>query len=81
MTTSLSLNSLNLLRLTIENPYLSLEKNYPVGSEIEGSVVSTNEYAIYVKLDNFDIDGFLHANDLTYEKNQEEELKKYKKGD
>ena len=67
-------------RLTIENPYSSLEKKYPVGSEIEGSVVSTNEYAVYVKLDNFDIDGFLHANDLSYTGNPEEELKKYKKG-
>ena len=37
-------------RLTVENPYLSLEKKYPVGSEIEGTVVSTNEYAVYVKL-------------------------------
>ena len=67
-------------RLTIENPYSSLEKKFPVGSEIEGSVVSTNEYAVYVKLDNFDIDGFLHANDLSYTGNPEEELKKYKKG-
>ena len=68
-------------RLTIENPYSSLEKKFPVGSEIEGSVVSTNEYAVYVKLDNFDIDGFLHANDLSYTGNPEEELKKYKKDD
>tara|TARA_B100001778_G_scaffold176555_1_gene145253 strand:- start:464 stop:1768 length:1305 start_codon:yes stop_codon:yes gene_type:complete len=67
-------------RLTIENPYLSLEKKYPVGTDIEGTVVSTNEYAVYVKLENFDIDGFLHANDLSYTGNPEEELKKYKKG-
>ena len=67
-------------RLTIENPYLSLEKKYPVGTDIEGAVVSTNEYAVYVKLENFDIDGFLHANDLSYTGNPEEELKKYKKG-
>ncbi len=67
-------------RLTIENPYLSLEKKYPVGSEIEGTVVSTNEYAAYVKLENFDIDGFLHANDLSYTGDPEEELKKIKKG-
>ena len=67
-------------RLTIENPYLSLEKKYPVGSEIEGTVASTNEYAVYVKLDNFDIDGFLHANDLSYTGKPEDELKKYKKG-
>jgi len=67
-------------RLTIENPYLSLERKYPVGTDIEGVVVSTNEYAVYVKLENFDIDGFLHANDLSYTGNPEEELKKYKKG-
>ena len=68
-------------RLTIENPYLTLEKNYPVGSEIEGKVSSTNEYALYVKLGDFDIDGFLHSNDLSYKSKPEDELKKYKKGD
>jgi len=67
-------------RLTIENPYLSLENKYPVGSDIEGIVTSTNEYAVYVKLGDFDIDGFLHANDLSYKEKPEEELKKYKKG-
>jgi len=67
-------------RLTLENPYLSLEKKYPVDSIIDGTVVSTNEYAVYVKLDNFDIDGFLHANDLSYTGRPEDELKKYKKG-
>ena len=44
-------------------------------------VSSINEYALYVKLDNFDIDGFLHANDLSYLNKPEEELKKFKKGD
>ena len=68
-------------RLTTENPYQILEKKYPVGSEIEGTVNSQNEYAIYLKLKDFDIDAFLHCNDLTYNSNVEEELKKYKKGD
>ena len=67
-------------RLTIENPFLSLENKYPVGSDIEGIVTSTNEHAVYVKLGDFDIDGFLHANDLSYTDKPEEELKKYKKG-
>ncbi len=40
-----------------------------------------NEYAIYLKLEDLDIDAFLHCNDLTYNENSEEELKKYKKGD
>ena len=68
-------------RLTQENPYKKLEKEHEVGSVVEGVISSINDYAIYIKIENFDIDGFLHANDLTYEKNQEEELKKYKKGD
>ena len=68
-------------KLTQENPFSILEKKYPVGTEIEGVVNSINEYAIYVKIDNLDIDAFLHCNDLAYSNNGEEELKKYKKGD
>ena len=68
-------------RLTMENPFSSLEKKHPVGSAVEGTISTINDYAIYVKIDGYDIDGFLHANDLTYEKNPEEELKKYKKGE
>ena len=68
-------------RLTQENPYSKLEKDYPVGSDIEGEISNFNEYAIYLKLANFDIDGFLHSNDLSFTGKPEDELKKYKKGD
>ena len=68
-------------RLTQENPYEKIEKEFPVGSIIEGSISNMNEYAIYIKLNNFEIDGFLHANDLSYTGNPEEELKKFKKGE
>ena len=54
---------------------------FPEGSEIEGVISSSNEYALYVKLDKFEIDGFLHANDLSYNGNPDDELKKFKKGD
>ena len=67
-------------RLTKENPYEELEKKYPIGSEIEGKISSINEYAIYLQIEPFAIDVFLHANDLSYTGNPEEELKKYKKG-
>jgi small subunit ribosomal protein S1 len=67
-------------RLTIENPYLSLEKKYPTGSDIDGVVTNMNEYALYVKLADFDIDGFLHANDLSYTGKPEDKLKEFKKG-
>tara|TARA_B100000674_G_scaffold497893_1_gene533408 strand:+ start:1341 stop:3071 length:1731 start_codon:yes stop_codon:yes gene_type:complete len=68
-------------KLTIENPYETFQKSFPEGSDIDGVITSSNEYALYVKLGNFDIDGFLHANDLSYLNDPEEELKKYKKGE
>ena len=68
-------------KLTQENPFDQIEKKYPVGSEVEGVISSINEYAIYLKLDNIDIDAFLHANDISYSENGEEELKNYKNGD
>ena len=68
-------------KLAMENPYVTLEKRFPEGSEVNGTVSSSNEYALYIKLDDFEIDGFLHANDLSYTNNPEEELKKFKKDD
>jgi len=68
-------------RLTIENPYELMEKKHPVGTEVEGVVNTISEYALYLKIENLEIDAFLHCNDLTYGKDPEEELKKYKKGD
>ena len=47
---------------------------YPEGSIIEGVITNQNEYALYVKLGEYDIDGFLHANDLSYTNKPDEEL-------
>ena len=68
-------------KLTLENPYQAFMDKHPVGSEIDGTVSNINEYALYVKLNEYDIDGFLHANDLSYINKPEDELKKFKKGD
>ena len=68
-------------KLTIENPYETFQKAFPEGSEVDGVISSINEYALYIKLDKYDIDGFCHANNISYLGNPEEELKKYKKGD
>ena len=54
---------------------------YPIGTIVEGEVVNKNEYSLFVKVQNSDVDAFLHCNDLTYLNNGEEELNKYKKGD
>ena len=68
-------------RLTHENPFEVFEKKYPVGSIVEGEIVNKNEYSLFIRIENLDIDAFLHCNDLTYLNNGEEELTKYKKGD
>ena len=68
-------------KLTQENPFEIFEKKYPVGTVVEGEVVNKNEYSLFVKIENLDIDAFLHCNDLTYLNNGEEELTKYKIGD
>ena len=68
-------------RLTKENPFETFEKKYPVDTIVEGEVVNKNDYSLFVKLKDTEVDAFLHCNDLTYSNNGEEELTKYKKGD
>ena len=68
-------------RLTQENPYETFTKKFPVGSICSSEVISKNEYALFVKVEDIDVEAFLHCNDLTYSNNGEEELVKYKKGD
>ncbi len=68
-------------KLTQENPFDTFQKEYPVETIAEGEIVNKNEYSLFVKIGNLDIDAFLHCNDLTYLNNGEEELEKYKIGD
>ena len=66
-------------RLTQENPFDKIEKDFPVGSIVEGEIVNKNEYSLFVNIKDLDIDAFLHCNDLTYLNNGEEELKNLKR--
>ena len=68
-------------RLTLENPFEVFEKKFPVGTIVEGEVVNKNEYSLFVKVGDLEVDAFLHCNDLTYSNNGEQELGNYKKGD
>ena len=68
-------------RLSQENPFEIFEKKFPVGTIAEGKIVNKNDYSLFVKVEDLDIDTFLHCNDLTYFNNGEEELVKYRKGD
>ena len=68
-------------RLTQENPYETFEKKYSVGAIVEGVISNKNEYSLFVKMEDLDIDAFLHCNDLTFLNDGEQELAKYNKGD
>ena len=68
-------------RLTQENPFEKFERDYPVNTIVDGEVVNKNEYSLFIKINDLDVDAFLHCNDLTYSNNGEDELIKYKKGD
>ena len=56
-------------------------KKISVGSTVEGEVVNKNEYSLFVRVEDLEVDTFLHCNDLTYSNNGEQELNNYKKGD
>ena len=68
-------------RLTLENPFEVFERKFPVGTIVDGEVVNKNEYSLFVKVADLEVDAFLHCNDLTYSNNGEQELNNYKKGD
>ena len=67
-------------RLTLDNPFEIFETKYPVGKIVEGEVVNKNEYSLFVKIEDLDVDAFLHCNDLVWTSDGEKELEKYSKG-
>ena len=67
---------------TIPNPFEVFAKKFKIGDVVETKVVSKNEYSLFVKIDEIkDLDIFVHANNLSYTANNEEQLSKYKVGD
>ena len=68
-------------KLTLENPFEAFAKRYGVGTIVEGEVVNKNEYSLFVKVEGFEVDIFVHCNDLVWSNNGEQELNNYKKGD
>ena len=68
-------------KMTMDNPYDAFDKKYNVGDIVDTKVVAKNEYSLFVKMNELDLEMFLHCNNLTYKSNSEEELTKYKIGD
>jgi small subunit ribosomal protein S1 len=65
---------------TQPNPWKKFEKEFPVGSNVEGTIKNITEFALFININDFDLDGMIHYKDISYEESAEE-LEKYKKND
>ncbi|MDR2412271.1 MAG: 30S ribosomal protein S1 [Holosporales bacterium] len=63
-----------------ENPWTRITRDFPIGSTLESVVTNVTEFGLFVRV-VLEVDGLVHANDLSWEKPGEEALKSYKKGD
>ncbi len=62
------------------NPWLDLQKNYKIGSEMEGEVKSITEFGLFIGLPG-EMDGLIHLSDLDWNSSGEDLISNFKKGD
>ncbi|HEY5046673.1 MAG TPA: 30S ribosomal protein S1 [Rhizomicrobium sp.] len=68
------------LKQCMENPWNVFAAAHPPGSEIEGEIKSITEFGLFVGLDS-EIDGMVHLSDIAWDKQGEQAVGDYKKGD
>ena len=68
------------LKQCMDNPWQAFVTAHPQGSTIEGEIKSITEFGLFVGLDN-DIDGMVHLSDLSWDKQGDQAVADYKKGD
>ncbi len=68
------------LKQTMENPWEKFLEKFPAGTEVEGEVKNITEFGLFIGLPG-DIDGMVHLSDLNWERQGEEAIADYKKGD
>ena len=62
------------------NPWLNLQENYKIGSEMEGEVKSITEFGLFIGLPG-EMDGLIHLSDLDWNSSGEDLISNFKKGD
>ena len=62
------------------NPWLDLQENHKIGSEVEGEVKSITEFGLFIGLPG-EMDGLIHLSDLAWNSNGEDIINNFKKGD
>ena len=68
------------LKQCMENPWTAFKDKFEVDTVVEGEIKNITEFGLFVGLDG-DIDGMVHLSDLSWDKDGEEAVADYKKGD
>ncbi len=68
------------LKQCMENPWTAFKEKFEVGTLVEGEIKNITEFGLFVGLDG-EIDGMVHLSDLSWDKDGEEAVADYKKGD
>ncbi len=68
------------LKQTQENPWDDFLTKHPRGAIVEGPIRNITEFGLFIGLDG-GVDGMVHLSDLDWNKQGDEAIKDYKKGD
>jgi small subunit ribosomal protein S1 len=68
------------LKQAVRNPWEEFAEKHPVGSVVEGEVKNKTEFGLFLGLEN-DVDGMVHLSDLDWNRQGEEAMEDYKKGE
>ena len=63
---------------TLMNPWNQFAENYKVNDQIEGVIKNITDYALFISINDSELDGMVHYKDLSWSE-KETELEQYKK--
>jgi small subunit ribosomal protein S1 len=68
------------LKQTLANPWETFADEHPIGTELEGEVRNITEFGLFVGLPG-DIDGMVHLSDIDWNRQGEDAIDNYHKGE
>jgi small subunit ribosomal protein S1 len=68
------------LKQCIDNPWETFAKSHEKGDKVSGKIKSITDFGIFIGLDG-GIDGLVHLSDISWQKQGEEAVREFKKGD
>ena len=67
------------LKQCVENPWVAFAESNPPGTVLEGEIRNITEFGLFIGLSG-DIDGMVHLSDLSWDKQGDEAVKDFQKG-